>query len=368
MITTSEKIPESSRPKLATDRIRPTVIGWKGGAATKPVKMVRNHSFLATVREILNWSEASDLTKIGIVGLSGSGKSTLAEAIAHCSHKYSKIPFAVRIFTKEHMMNFKETLSTLTPANYILVFDDISFMGADANKKQVDMIKQAETTIRHLPGGQDVKIILIYNYHYTLGLDKYLRQADFYYYTTIGSQETENMVNFVGKKYTDLIEKFKRYRASAVANKGWIMNIGPKDPFLYRYRDPFIPVLFYNNQSLRFIVTPTRYWIDPICQVCLVGIQSSDVQVGGKNLDAIMKNAEVKFDPSNFKAAVKIKLFVNGLTVYGKKVVRACKYIDKLTTSQNIRLEDIAAYYNFTITKTRLDMKKDDPIYNSVAE
>ena len=49
------------------------------------------------------------------------------------------------------------------------------------------MVKSAVTTIRHLDGGRDVKVIVMMNYHYSMGLDKYLRSADFKYITTVDS-------------------------------------------------------------------------------------------------------------------------------------------------------------------------------------
>jgi len=348
----------SPKSNKEPERHLPVLIKWKGQ------NMVRQHSFLATVNEIITWSQDSDVTKIGIVGEPSSGKSSLSEAIAHAVHKRSKIPFAVRIFQKEQLMNFKETLATLQGTNHILVFDDLSFLGADANKKQIDMIKQAETTIRHLPGGQDVKIILIYNYHYTLGLDKYLRQAHFFYYTTIGSQEKDNMVNFLGKKYQNTIEKFRQYRVQAVAHKHWIMKIGPKEPFVYKYRNPFIPVLFYNNLTLRFIVTPTRHWIDEICATCTVG---KNTNVDGQTLDDIIKSAESKYSKKNFVLGVKLKLFVNGMTTYGKNTVQILRYIDKILAKKSVSLEDLANYYNLTITKTKLRLKPGDPLYEPPA-
>mgnify|MGYP006274086331 CR=1 FL=1 len=344
-----------AKPKSKNgERNVPVVIKWKGQ------NMVRQHSFLSTVSEIIAWSLDSDVTKIGIVGEPSSGKSTLAEALAHAIHKRSKIPFAVRVFSKEQLMDFKGTLGSLQAANHILVFDDLSFLGADATKKQIDIIKQAETTIRHLPGGQDVKIILIYNYHYTLGLDKYLRQAHFFYYTTIGSQERENMVNFLGKKYQTTIEKFRQFRVQAVSHKHWIMKIGPKEPFVYKYRNPFIPVLFYNNLTLRFIVSPTRQWMDEICATCTVGKNHT---VDGQTLDEVMKSAEQKYSKKSLVGALKLKLFVNGMTAYGRTTVQILKYIDKILAKRDVSLEDMANYYKLEITKARLRLKPGDPLY-----
>ena len=362
MIAVKERqlvIEKAKEPKAEIQR--PKVGKWRG------YDYIRSHSFLAAVREIITWSEDSDVTKIGIIGKPDTGKSTMAEAIAHAVHKYAVIPFAIRIFKKEHLMNFKETIKTLSVSgvatNYVLVFDDISFLGADANKRQVDMIKQAETTIRHLEGGKDVKIILIYNYHYTKGLDKYLRQADYYVFTSVGSEENENILSIVGKKYLRLIEQFKRYVVSAKSRKYWMMPLGPKEPFVYKYRNPFIPALFWNNESLRFIISPQRQFMDKICGICESGIQSSDVVVGTHSLDEIVQRGEKNYGESNFKAAVKVLLFVNGMTVYGKHVSHCIKYILKgLSSNHNVTLASLAAHYNFEVRKTRLKLKPDDPL------
>ena len=163
------------------------MITWKG------VQMIRHQSFIASVKEIIEFSNEIDVVKVGIIGDMHSGKSTMASAIGHTIHKYSQTPFAVRIFHEHDLLNFEATLQQLEPANYILVFDDVSFLESVASKKQISLVKKAVTTIRHMEGGEDKKIILIYNYHYLLGLDKYLRQADFRYLTTVGSSELDNI-------------------------------------------------------------------------------------------------------------------------------------------------------------------------------
>lgn len=363
MIITERTLVLEQHKKKSDNEVqkRPVTGKWRGHP------YVRKHSFLAAVREIITWSEDSDVTKIGIVGKPDTGKSTMAEAIAHAIHKYAQIPFAIRIFKKEHLMNFKETIKTLAQSgvatNYVLVFDDISFLGADANKKQVEMIKQAETTIRHLEGGKDVKIILIYNYHYTKGLDKYLRQADYYFFTSVGTEENENILSIVGKKYTNLVSQYQRIVVSAKSRKYWMMTIGPKEPFVYKYRNPFIPVLFWNNESLRFIISPQRQFMDKICGICESGIRSSDVLVGMHTLDEIVERGEKNYGESNFKAAVKVLLFVNGMTVYGKHISHCIKYILKgLNSNPNVTLAALATYYNFEMKKTKLRLNPDDPL------
>ena len=328
--------------KKSSDRELPKILKWK------TANMVRNHSIMATVREIIQVSKSLDVVHIGIIGNPGTGKSETAKTLCHLIHKLSEVPFAIRIFGKNDLLNFEETLKTLTPANYVLVFDDVSFLGAGASKKQIEFVKQAMTEIRHLEGGKDVKIITILNYHYTLGLDKYLRQADFRYFTSIGSSEMDNMEKIVGAKNMKKVRDFQIRFTKAIVRNFFTFRIGPKESFAYKYREPFIPLLFYNNSDLRPIVSPLRIWLDPICSRCSQGSSSSiDVK-------QFVREAEAKFQPRTFKTAVKHLLMLNGMNVHSKPIVSAARYLDRALEKKIINLEDLAVHCGLTITKTRL--------------
>lgn len=331
--------------KKESDKLRPVVITWKGE------KMIRVHSIRASVREIVEVSNSLDLVKVGIIGNQSTGKSETGKTIAHIFHKLSKVPFTVRIFDKEALLNFEETLKSLTPANYVLVFDDVSFLGANANKKQIEIIKQAITVIRHLPGGRDVKIVIIMNYHYTLGLDKYLRQSDFKYFTSVGSSEMENMEKIVGNKYIELVRNFQKMYTRMLVSKHFIFRLGANKEFSYNYREPFIPLLFFNNDTLRPVVSPLRTWIDPICPVCAI----SDNAPSMVPVDQFCKESEQKFGYGAWTTAIKHKLLLNGMNTYGNTVVQAGRYFDRALEKKVIQLEDVAIHYNLSITRTRLD-------------
>ena len=313
--------------------------------------MIRKHSFITAIKEIITFSDEMDFTKIGLVGDQHSGKSTLARAIAHVIHKYSKAPFTIKLFTQEELLNFEKTLKTLTPANYILIFDDVSFLSANASKKDIDIIKQAITKIRHLDEEHDVKIITILNYHYSLGLDKYLRQTDFKFFTTVGTSEAENVEDQTGGKGGKLIREFQKKRYLGIVKKLIPFKIGQKEIFSYRYRDPFIPVLFYNSNSLRLIITPKREWIDPMCSKCTEA--SGMLTSSGIPIPEFMKESEVKFGERSWIAAIKLALFTEGKTTYSGNVVRALKYLNKCRNTKYISLEEAATHYSLTITKTR---------------
>lgn len=330
----------------------PVTIKWKD------VSMIRSHSFLSTVNEIINFSAEIDVCRIGLVGSMHSGKSTLSQSIAHAIHKYAKIPYNIKILYKDDLLNFQQTLAELEPINYVLIFDDVSFMGATANKKQIEMVKSAVTTIRHLQGGKDVKIIIMMNYHYSMGLDKYLRSADFKYITTVDSSENENMEKMFGTKNGWKIKQFKKNRHEAVTNKAWFHRLAKDKPrFKYDYRNPFIPVLFWNEASLRPVVAPTRQWQDPICSKC-------SVATGGENLESAVPIEQFCDESSQrvgkgaWITAIRLALYQEGKLVFSKSVMHAIKYLDNARNTKIITLEQIAGYYDMVPVNRRLPTKK----------
>ena len=338
----------------------PVTSTWKG------VPYIRSQSFLATIREIINFSAEIDVCRIGLIGSMHSGKSTLSQSIAHAIHKYAEIPYNIKILYKEDLLNFQKTLENLESVNYILIFDDVSFMGANANKQQIEMVKSAITTIRHLQGGRDVKIVVMMNDHYTMCLDKYLRSADFKYITTVDSSENENMEKMFGTKYGWKIRRFKKQRHESVTNKAWFQPLAKDRPmFKYDYRNPFIPVLFWNESSLRQIIAPTRQWQDPVCSKC-------STATGGENLEPeisiedFCESAEKKLGKSNWMTALRLSLYIEGKLVWGKSVQHAMKYLDKSRKKKVITLEQLAGHYDLKpkIYRLRKELDKalDTPI------
>ena len=341
----------------------PVTSTWKG------VPFIRSQSFLATIREVINFSAEIDVCRIGLIGSMHSGKSTLSQSIAHAVHKYADIPYNIKILYKDDLLNFEKTLAKLESVNYILIFDDVSFMGATANKQQIEMVKSAVTTIRHLQGGKDVKIIVMMNYHYSMGLDKYLRSADFKYITTVDSSENENMEKMFGTKYSFKIKRFKAQRHDAVTNKAWFQPMAKDKPaFKYDYRKPFIPVLFWNESSLRQIIAPTRQWQDPVCSKC-------STATGGENLEPEISiadfcaSAEKAVGKGSFMTALRLSMYIEGKLVWGKSVQHAMKYLEKSRQKKVITLEQLAGHYDlkpkiYRLHK-KLDASLDEPVQAS---
>lgn len=312
---------------------KPSVIQWKG------VDMVRKQSFMAAVQEIITYSDEMDVTRIGIIGDMHSGKTTLSKCIGHVVHSLSKVPFTVRIFYKKHLMNFAETLKTLQATNYILIFDDVSFLKASATNKQINLIEQAISEIRHLEGGEDVKIICIFNYHYPKALPPFLREAQYKFITSIGDANEKNIADTYGKQNVNLITGFKIQRKNAIIDKFWLEAVGDRPPVKYDWRNPFIPTLFWNESRIRKVIAPTRYFIDPICSDCdeSEGVEKYDEKTVQEILD---KGAKV-FGKQHFETACKLVMFKHGENVFGPTDKSALKWIERERKIRSIPLSAI---------------------------
>ncbi len=319
-------------------------------------RMIRNHSLRSTVREILRMSEPLDVVKINIIGNPATGKTTLAHTLGHLIHKISDRPFAIKNLDRENLLNFEDTIKTLTPTNYVLIFDDVSFLGANATRKQIEIVKKAFTEIRHLEGGQDVKIVAIFNFHYNFGFDKYLRQSDFSYWTSVGSSEMENMQKIVGVKNTYKLESFQKVFQTALTKDKFSFLLGKKDKwFTYPFRKPFAPVLFWDNVTLRTIVFPKREWIDKLCSTCIQAKQTP--MKDGISVKDFAEDLNRKFGVGTARSAVRVKLFQNGISVFPKRFKQCMRYIDQYMDNRVVNLQEIAEHYNFKDERTVLREK-----------
>lgn len=313
--------------------------------------MIRVHSILATVKEMLQMLNSLDLIKIGIIGEPSTGKTSLALLLAHLFHSTSKIPFAFRIFGEDEFLNMEATLATLGPANYILYFHDLSFLN---DRKKIEEVKAAITKIRHLKS--DVKIILIYDYHYTLGLDKYLRQANFRFYTSIGSSEFDNMVKTLGTKHTPLVIDFNKKYVEMTTKQTCTFTIRGKPFFTYHYKNPFVNCLFWNNSRPRYVIFPKREWLAKTCSECANAHGSLESSIP---VTQFVDEAVEKFGKGIFEAALKLHAFTNGLNVYSPHVVQAQRYISRAFEKKLISLEELLTVCDLKVTKTYLRKKLD---------
>ena len=251
------------------------------------------------------------------------------------------------------LLNFEETLSKLQPTNHIITFDDISFLTATASGKQIKQIEKAFTEIRHLPGGQDIKIIAIFNFHYNMAVSKYMRQSEVFIYTSIGSSELDNTINVIGKKYTQQIINFRKYFQQSITTEKFTVVLGNKGQnFVYRYKQPFIPILWYNGISARLVVSPKREWVDEFCTMCANAKNKTSKEK--MDLTEFDKSVTSKFGIGVIRQALRIKLFMLGVPTYSNRVKNAMRFIDEWMDGRDFNAEELAEFYKLEDKATRI--------------
>ena len=320
--------------------------------------MIRTHSINEVTKQILNLTRTMDLVKINITGHQSTGKSTLAATLAHLCHKLSKVPFTLRIFDRDDLMRFSDTLRTLEPMNHILVFDDVSFLTAQAGKRHIDLLQQQYSEIRHLEGGHDVKMIIIFNSHYSKALPKFLRDADFYFFTNIGNENFENVINLIGRHNEIKAQNFRKIYQQARSTKdnkfSFLLGKHGKR-FTYTLFQPFSPVLFYNNNSARIIVFPKRDWIDVDCSVCANAKGRIEEQM---NLQEFHETFSKRYGKHVLREALRIMMFRSfGLNLYRAEVKRCIKKLDDHFKANIVNPEQLIEFYELNTIEHKAKSK-----------
>lgn len=315
--------------------------------------MIRNHSIRATANDIIQAITNSDLISINIIGKQGTGKTTLAKTLAHLVHSMTEIPFAINLFGKDELLNLAETVKNLTPTNQIIIFDDVSFLGAGASKKQLDMIQNVLTTIRHLEGGKDVKIIIIKNFHYTKAVSPFLRQNDFTYISSVDPNEVKNLNDLLGEDYSRTITELADLRSEALLKNTFTIRLGRKFKFQYQAKRPFLPYIYTNGRQTRIIVCPTREWIQPICSICSHAVGEASLV----NVEKFKEEFDKAFSVQTASHIIKQMLKEQGIGTYSKAYTLGRRYLDKALELKQFNLGDLAVHYGIKPTRTKLRKK-----------
>lgn len=339
------------RPETTSKKSeKPTVIEWNG----KP--MIRAHSINSCVDEIIEFNKRRQFLKINLVGMSGSGKTTLAHVLAHQIHTRAEVPYEIKFFKDEQLVNFKATVQALSNNNQILVFDDLSGLVSKFGKTALDNLKAEITTIRHINDQEDRKIIMILNFHAQKLLDKSIRISNFTFYTDCQLEEIGYLEELLGKREINKIKKFQRLRAQAGIYHKFVYTLGKKNFFVYNEMDPFLPLLYNNGLTTRHVVSPSLEWIlegegRKECATCQPAVQSDETKF---NLNMFMEDYCRKFTKGIAKRAVELKLLQAGITAQPKRVLQAGDYIERFLREKKMSLEELAIAFNLKPKSARL--------------
>ena len=274
--------------------------------------IAKKHSFLKTIDEIIAHQLENEVSTVGLQGREGTGKSTLARIIAHEIHtRMAKkttakdIPaetreklrrgYSVHFLGDQELIHFQETLDAMPNSNRIIIFDDVSFLTGKASKKEMDHLKNAFTTIRHTAGGEDVKTVIIFCFHYSRGLDIYLRDTVVKYFTSIRPEESKIIQSMIGGSDMAKIKLFQKKYSEFSLGKPIKFMLGKKYSknrrmVIYEYGKPFRLCAYYNNSGVSLCVYPKAEALVPKdCKIC--NSKSMSVKIDYEDLvNWLMKN------------------------------------------------------------------------------
>lgn len=331
----------------------PTIIKWKG------VNMVASQSIRVVAQELINMSANQDFISVNLIGKQGTGKTELMKTLSHLIHEGAKVPYQINYFGKKEILDLEETVTNLSPTNQIILLDDIAFLKGvkGVTSRDLDRVQEVLSRIRHLPSGEDVKIIVMKSFQYTKSLSPFLRQNDATFISSVDDSEISNLEDLLGKKYHLKINLLKNLRKQANigndTNSHFNYPLGIKGKFLkYKSRDPFLPFLYSNQLTCRIVVSPLRTWIQPICNVCTPTKDKTELK---SNLKEFIDDFTKKFGGKDIaKSAIRIKLIQHGMNCYSPRVVQATKYLDRYLKERLIDLEELALAFDLKPTKTIL--------------
>ena len=314
--------------------------------------MIANHSIRSVAKEITAMTENEDFVSINLIGKQGSGKTELMLTLSHLIHQYSKFSYSIKYFDRHNFRNLEETITTLPHKNHILIFDDLAFITDKLDKKGLDTIQYVLSVIRHLFGDKDVRILIFKSFQYSKSIPPFLRQSDALFLSTVDDSEIKNYYELLGKKYVQKIALLKKLRSTIKRGEDFVFPLGINGlKFRYKTKNPFLPFLYFNGDSVRFCVSPLRSFFDPICETCSPAKSTEETKI---NLEDFKEDISKKFGPSICKRAVENKLVQMGVTPLPKKVLQAQKYINQFLDKKQINLEDLALAFNLKPRVTKL--------------
>ncbi len=314
--------------------------------------MIRGHSVNNIAHELTTMSENQDFISCMFIGKQGTGKTELMRTLSHLiAHKFAKIPYTINYFGKEELLDFENTINKLTPTNQIIILDDIAFLKAKASSQQIDQVQQILSVARHLPGGKDVKIILMKSIQYSKAIPPFLRQSDMTFLSSVDDSELKNLLDLFGKMNFQKIMQLKQLRSSAMKGKDFVFPLGRKGTFAYKTKDPFLPFLVNDGERVKFFVSPLRKWIDPFCQKCIPSVQTDKTKV---NLENFVADFSKQFGKGICKRAIELRLLLSGIQTQPKRVLQAQKFLDKVFSTTEINLDELSLAYNLSPRTTHL--------------
>lgn len=312
------------------------------------IPIAQKHSLTHRARNILTHNHSNEVTRVSVIGKTGSNKSTLVWFLIHLLHTMAEAEFGVHYGVvwagKEQLRNMREWIKTLPyGVNLIICFDDISFETEKMGKKAKLDLKQLMTEIRHELG--DVHLITFYNYHYTKGMDKQMRDTDVVILTSYSHEEDANVRQLLGWWNSAKFGTFQKALRTALTKGYWITPVPAPNSdkvFLYYWKNPLTFCLIddFGDVGFGMFVNPADHPVGEYgCNLCC----PPDKAIGSKLPAQDFLDGGVKaFGPEFLGVCRDLMYFIGARDCYNGNNYDILKYIKKHLKIDRVDLDDLA--------------------------
>ena len=219
--------------------------------------LLRKYHIQALSNDILRMNKNNSYTGILVCGKSGSGKTTLVQTLLHrmaCKNRENKA-WVVRWFHRDDLTRMDEIIDSLQKGlNYLLVFDDVSYVLNKLSSKRQKELAEKLTHIRHDLGGN---VIAIFNIHYLKALAPIMRDCDFKLITSMTDQDAQNWKGTIGWNKQYKIDKFQQKYLSEMQQGFFeLENPHAEKPWVYETNEPFRVALSAHIVGLDYLLFP----------------------------------------------------------------------------------------------------------------
>lgn len=246
----------------------------------KEYPLLQKHSISALCKDILSLNEKAEYVSVLMSGKSSSGKSTLTQTIIHrisCMNPEGR-KYIVKWFTGKDLHKLDEVIDSLQKGlQYILVFDDVSFVLDQAPPKKRKELAEKLTRIRHDVKG---KVITFMNVHYGRSILPIFRDSYFRILTSMSSEDQHNWKESFGWENAFLIQKFQKQFASQMQHGYfYINNIQGEKSYCYYTDKPFRIALISDMNNVHPLVYPKEG-----CRLCSPINKPHKQQIGAESI------------------------------------------------------------------------------------
>ena len=324
---------------------------WKG-TNRKPIPLLGRHSTRHLADEIENALSATQAQVVLLIGKSGTGKSTLVTTLAHYIHtKPGGKKYQVKWYSQDDIKNFVHIVEDLQKGlNYILIFDDASYVLDELPPNEVKKIAKKLTYIRHDIGGD---VLTFVDCHYSKAFQKFFRDTFFTILTSMTDNERTNIQQLFCTHNSFKVNNFIRIFRQMLF-KGFFSftsEKSAKNRYTYKRDDPFRPALVSSIGSCHHVLYPRES-----CGICVDPYQSRKLQQ--LNSEKILADLHEIMGPASAKRAIMLySHFSKNLPTLSRNLYNDWRLLYELDQKYNINWEKTAKLAEIKIPERKKGYK-----------